>query len=311
MRKLALTMVLLCCMTGMLLCCCAEGQTKPESVFIENEWNYVDGSIDPSGGIPENTEGKLVAIRDAGVLRVATEPYYPPQEFIDPSKEGQAQYVGADMELARLIAERMGVELEIVPMEFSNVLISLEEDECDLVISGLAYTPARASRVTLSKGYHYTKGTASTGLLINTSNADWIKSTKDLRGQDIVAQSGSLQELLIAESVFIYHQFQRLQTIQDVYDFIEEGKAVAAPVDIETAKAYIEDHPNLLLVPDVYFYLEEQFDGDRVAAKRGQYQLIYFVNGVIDEVVESGQYEEWFEAYGQAYDDLTAGSGEK
>ena len=54
-----------------------------ESPYVENDWNFVDGSLDISGGIPEDAEGALARIREAGVLRVATEPYFPPQEFID------------------------------------------------------------------------------------------------------------------------------------------------------------------------------------------------------------------------------------
>ena len=84
-----------------------------ETVYNVNEWNYVDSSMDVSGGIPEDASGVLARIRERGVLRVATEPYYPPQEFIDPGFDGQDKYRGADMELARLIAERMGVELHI------------------------------------------------------------------------------------------------------------------------------------------------------------------------------------------------------
>ena len=83
------------------------------SVYTVNEWNYVDSSMDVSGGIPDDASGTLARIRERGVLRVATEPYYPPQEFIDPAFDGQDKYRGADMELARLIAERMGVDLQM------------------------------------------------------------------------------------------------------------------------------------------------------------------------------------------------------
>ena len=91
-------------------------------IYVENEWNFVDGSMNAMRGIPDDATGVLDRIRRKGVLRVATEPYYPPQEFIDPDMTGQEQYAGADMELARMIAERMGVKLEIIPMEFTQVL---------------------------------------------------------------------------------------------------------------------------------------------------------------------------------------------
>jgi hypothetical protein len=50
-----------------------------------------------------------------------------------------------------------------------------------------------------------------------------------------------------------------------------------------------------MLVPGARFTLEPQFEGDRIAAKKGEGQLIAFVNGVIDEVLASGQYMEWYE----------------
>ena len=50
--------------------------------------------------------------------------------------------------------------------------------------------------------------------------------------------------------------------------------------------------------------LEEQFDGDRIAAKKGEGALIAFVNGVIDEVLASGQYRAWFEEYSIRADEL-------
>ena len=65
-----------------------------EQAFVENEWNFVDGSMDVSHGIPETANGVLARIRERGVLRVATEMYFAPQEFIDPDLEGQDAYVG-------------------------------------------------------------------------------------------------------------------------------------------------------------------------------------------------------------------------
>ncbi len=268
--------------------------------YVENQWNFVDGSMDISEGIPKSvTEGALVRIREAGVLRVATEPYYPPQEFIDPDFSGQETYQGADMELARTIARKMGVELEIVPMEFTQVLNAVRDGACDLAISALSFTPARASMVEMSKGYNYAGEDAGSALLIREADLEVITGVEDLAGRDIVAQSGSLQETLLAENVFNYHEFRRLGTITEVYEAVRTGDADAAMVDLDSARGYIDGNPEcaLTLVPNVQFQLEEQFDGDRVAGKKGELALMYFVNGVIDELLASGQYREWYDRY--------------
>lgn len=271
-------------------------------LYVKNKWNFVDGSLDVSAGIPADAMGVLEKIRDRGVLRVATEPYYPPQEFIDPALTGQDSFVGSDMEMARLIAEKMGVALEIVPMEFSEVLPAVAEGRCDLAISGLSYTPVRASLMELSKGYHYSDGGAGTGMLIRVDDAEEIMGVGDLAKRNIVAQSGSLQEAQTAENVLSYREFRRLSSVQELYDAVEQGWADAAAVDVETAQAYIDNNngAGLMLIPGLRFHVEDQMDGDRVAGKKGELQLMYFVNGVIDELLASGQYEQWFKDY-QAY----------
>ncbi|MBQ9009547.1 MAG: amino acid ABC transporter substrate-binding protein [Clostridia bacterium] len=270
-----------------------------EMQFMENEYNFVDGSMDVSGGIPETVDESLRRIRDSGVLRVATEPYFAPQEFIDPSLEGQDQYVGADIELAKRIAERMGVRLEIVPMEFTEVLPAVADGLCDLAISGLAFTPGRASQVELSKGYHYTTENTGSRLLIREEDRDAITCVEDLAKRKIAAQRGSLQETLMADNVPEYQEFRRLSTSEEVYEALRTGAVDAIAVDYENVLAYIEANPDcgLMVVPGIEFVLEPQFDGDRVAGKKDCLVLMYFVNGVIDEVLLDGTYQKWFDEY--------------
>ena len=265
--------------------------------YMENAWNFVDVSMDVSAGIPDDATGVLADIRQAGVLRVATEPFFPPQEFIDPDIEGQDGYVGADMELARLIARRMGVTLQIVPMDFSEVLGAVSDGSCDLTISALSYTPGRAAQITFSKGYYYADSRAGSGLMIRAADSGRISGVASLEGRNIAAQSGSLQEALMYENVFHYHEFRRMNSVQALYNALMDGAVDAVMVDTQTGHDYIEGNPRcgLMMVPGVHFTLEEQFEGDRIAARKGEGQLIAFVNGVIDEVLASGQYMQWYE----------------
>ena len=184
-------------------------------------------------------------------------------------------------------------------MDFTQVQSSVAEGKYDLAISALAFTSGRAAVLEMSKGYYYADETASSGLLIRAESAGEIAGIEDLATRDIVAQSGSLQETLAAENIPFYRKFRRLPTIEDVYEAIEQGEADAAVVDIDNAHVHFEAHPDcgLVLVEGVAFTLEPQYEGDRVAARKGELQLIYFVNGVIDEVLESGEYMRWFDEY--------------
>ena len=303
--KRRMTRTVICLMLTGIFCLCGLAAAWAEDVYVENEWNFVDQSMDVSKGIPANATGVLDRIKRKGVLRVATEPYFAPQEFIDPDKEGQEQYVGADMELARLIAERMGVRLEIVPMEFTQVLPSLTEDQCDLTISAVVFTPGRASSYTLSKGYYFPDRSASTAFVIREEDKDRITTIEDLKDKIIVAQTNSLQEALASSHVYNYKEYRRLSSVQAVYEALKQGKADAGVVDMETAETYVRNNPDagLIVAEGLRFKMEDYFLGDRVIAKKGELQLMYFVNGVIDEVV-NGEYEKWAEEAQKRADEL-------
>ena len=110
----------------------------------------------------------------------------------------------------------------------------------------------------------------------------------------------------MAEHVFRYHEFRRIPLMQDIYQALIDGAIDAAAVDLQSARVYIQNNPEdgLAIVPGVRFVQEAQYDGDRVAARKDEGQLIAFVNGVIDELLASGQYEAWFEEYTARADEL-------
>ena len=291
----------LSCLVALMLCCAVSFAAAEEQgiSYVENEYNYVDGSMDLSKGLPSVVSGVLDRILRRGVLRVATEPFFAPQEFIDPDLSGQEQYVGADMEMARMIAQRLGVELEIVPMEFNEVLPSVSEDQCDLAISALSYTPSRAAANTMSKGYYFTGGAMNSGVIIRAEDQEKITSIKDLADKVIIAQSGSLQEAMLGEKVTAYKEFRRVSTIQTVYEAVSSGKVDAGAVDVASASAYIRNNPQsgLVLVEGISFALQEAYQGDRIAAKKDELQLMYFVNAVIDEILEKDLYNQWIDTW--------------
>lgn len=288
----------------LLACFSALAEEGPS--FVENEWNFVDESMDISGGIPETANGVLARIRENGVLRVATEPYFAPQEFIDPALDGQDAYAGADMELARLIADRMGVELQIIPMDFTEVLRAAAEDRCDLVISALAFTPARAVTNEMSKGYYFADSSANVTMVIRAEDAETIRTVEDLEKLTLAAQGSSLQEAVTVDKVRLYKEFRRFGTAQEVYEAVMNGSADAGAVDMENAQNYIRNNPDcgLVLTEGMQFTLEEQYAGDRIAAKKGEAELMYFVNGVIDEVIEKDLYTQWYEEAQKRADEL-------
>lgn len=244
---------------------------------------------------------RLEAILHRGYIEVATEPAFAPNEFIDPTKPEGEKYVGSDIELARYIAKELGVELRIVPLEFSAVLAGISEGKYDLAISALAYKPDRAQAMTLSKGYHFSKENAGHTLLIRTENQDQIKSPDDLSGKTIVYQSGSLQELFVNEQMPKDMEHKRVSATTDGFLMVQEGKADACATSVKTAELYIAANPDagLMLLEDFRFTLSPEMDGTRIGMPKDEPELEAKINALIDQVLADGLYETWYEQYSQ------------
>ena len=242
---------------------------------------------------------RLEAIIQRGYIEVATEPYFAPFEFIDPAKQGTEQYVGSDMELAKYIAEKLGVELKVVPLEFSAVLGSITEGKYDLAISALSFTPARAEAMNMSKGYYFAENAPGHGLLIRKADVDKIKSPADLSDKIIVAQSGSLQELFVTEQIPNYKEFKRVSATTDGFLMVQEGKADACAASIPMAQLYADANPDaeLTIVEGFEFEMDKETAGTRIGIPKGEDELTEKINEIIDEVLETGVFEDWHIEY--------------
>ena len=297
MKAMKKTWITLCLLPAFLLAvggvprpAAADGQTW----YVENEWNYVENSMDVSSGIPEDASGVLARVERNGVLRVATVSSRIPRVFPDP--ENPDQFSGADIRLARCIADRMGVALKIVPLEETQVLPSLLEDQCDLAIAALSYTPARALSYSMSEAYYYPADSMSVGLIVREENRERIASLADLEDRILVARSNSVPEALGAMQVTNYREFRRLSA-QGVFEAVARGEADAGLVLVRSAETYFRLHPDcgLVLVDGLALAPDRAVMGDRVVAKKGETQLMYFVNGVIDGLLAADAYEDWLE----------------
>ncbi|WP_409228612.1 transporter substrate-binding domain-containing protein [Gudongella sp. SC589] len=248
-----------------------------------------------SAGVEKDATNRLEEIKERGYLEVVMEPYFAPYEFIDPSKDGMEQYVGSDVEFAKYIADELGVELKIIPLEFSAVLSSVTEGKYDMAISALSFTPARAEAMNMSKGYFFPEGGAGHGLLIRAEDKDSIKGPDDISEKVIVAQSGSLQEMFVNDQVPGYKEFKRVSATTDGFLMVQENKADVCAASIPMAQLYIDANPgaNLMVVDNFEFFMDESTSGTRIGMPKGEDELTEEMNRIIDKVMESGEFDKW------------------
>lgn len=238
---------------------------------------------------------RLAQIKQQGYIEVCTEPYFAPYEFMDTTKAGNDQYVGMDIELAKYIAEKIGVDLRIVPLEFSAVQAGVIDGKYDLAISAIAYSPARAGNMAMSKGYYFTDD--GYGFLVRAEDAEKYATIEEARQAVIITQSGSVQEALYNDAIETCKEFKLVSAMTDGYLAVAEGKADICVCSLASAQLYAEANGGLALA-SFRFEVNEEMNGTRVAApKEGTESLIEVVNQCIDELRSQGKLEAWFSEY--------------
>ncbi len=249
------------------------------------------------GGEKTEYANRLEEIKARGVLTVATEPYFAPNEFIDPSKEGDAKYVGADIELAQYIADKLGVELQIVPLEFTAVLSSVAEGKYDLAISALAYKPDRAESMNLSKGYYFDEDTEGYGMLCRAGDVDKYPTSESMKDAVIAVQAGSLQQDYVMEQVPECKEIKYVSSMTDAFLMVQENKADLAACFIGNGRLYSEANPEVNIVNGFKFEENKEWGGTRIGMQKGEDELTAAINEIIDEIIESGVYAQWYDEY--------------
>ena len=237
----------------------------------------------------------LAEIKEQGYIELCTEPYFAPYEFIDPTKSGDEQYVGMDIEIAQHIADKIGVELRVVPLDFTAVLAGIADGKYDMAISAIAYSPARAEAMNLSDVYQSSGG--GYGFMVRTEDKDKYNSIEDLKDAVVITQSGSVQESLYNENVTECKEFKLVANMTDGYLAVVENKADVCICSIESAQLYADANGGLV-IPEFRFEVDPNMNGTVVALPpQGSDSLMEVVNEAIAELNEQGQIQAWNDEY--------------
>lgn len=237
-----------------------------------------------------SSQNRLEKIKESGKLVLATSPDFAPLEFEDLSS-GEAQYVGSDIELAKYIAEKLGVELEISAMDFSAVQAAIPSGQADIAISGFARTEERAQNLELSTPFNITEDGGQTVLVAKGQGANYT-AAEDFSGLQIGAQNGSLQYNLVSEQLPDDVEIVPVGSLNDGVLMLETGKIDALASDLSNAELLLESHDG---IETTDFMFEYSSEGNVAAVKKGETELIEAVNEIIEEVNELGLYDQWKE----------------
>ena len=215
-----------------------------------------------------------------GKLTVATSPDFAPYEFYA-VVDGNPQLAGFDVALAQYVADYLGLELEIIPMDFDGVLNELAAGGVDLGIAGLSPDPKRMDAMDFSDIYYQ----GGQSFVTVQANKDKFQSLDDTNKAEytIGAQNGSIQMDLANE----YSPEADIVALVKVTDIIAEligGKLDGAYIETAVAENYAKSYPDLAVVLDVPYDTE----GSAIGVVKGNVGLLAAVNEAVAAALADG-----------------------
>ena len=246
----------------MLLSLCACGAKKEETV--ENKYNTV-------------TPGKLT---------VATSPDFAPYEFYSIGEDNKYTLAGFDMALAQYIADYLGLELEVIPMDFDGTLTELAAKNVDLSLAGYSPDPSRMDKMDFSDIYY--KGGQS--FCCTQANKDKFPDLASANKPEysIGAQNGSIQWDLAMENTPDADNIA-LTKVTDIIAELITGTLDGAFIETAVAQSYAQNYPDLCIALPVPYDQE----GSAVGVSKGNEALLKGVNEAIAKVLSDGSMDKF------------------
>lgn len=239
---------------------------------------------------PSAPQGKILQqIKERGKMIVATASGYPPYEFVDVS-QGDKTVIGVDMELAKAIADKIGVTLEIQDMNFQSVLASLASGKVDIAISGINPTDERRKTVDFSDIYLPTEQM----MLIRKEDAAKYQKLEDFYGKNIAVQKSTTQEHIANEEIKDA-QIVALAHVPEAVLELKHGKADGVVVEGICGKQYLIYNDDLMFAEGVHF--QNGIKNSAAALQKGNEDFLAIVNEVIKENTDNGNFKKWEEEY--------------
>ena len=279
------------------LCACGNDDAK------DNDGDQVK---DYSSMTLDELKAELKTVED-GKLTVATSPDFAPYEFYSLDANGDATLAGFDIAFAQYIADKLGLELNIITMDFDGTLAELQAKNVDIGMAGYSPDPQRESIMSFTKIYY--KGGQS--FVTSKAKADEITSleTANNAKYKIGAQTGSIQYDL-AEANTPDADNIGLTKVPDIIAEVISGKLDGAFMETIVAKAYQAQYEDLVIVCDVPYEQE----GSAIGVNKDNEVLLAALNLIIDEAIDDGSLQKFVDeagilAVGDKYEGLLDDAG--
>ena len=231
---------------------------------------------------------------EGGQLVVATSPDFAPMEFIDTAKQGDDQYQGFDITLAKAIAEAMGKELVIKPMSFDAVQAAVQTGSVDMGISGFSWTEERAENYFLTRWYKAGENETEQTLITTKANEGKLTTADSYKGLKVGAQGASLQKMFV-EQQLPGAELVLMENLNDLVTALLTGKIDALAVAFGNGQSFISANPDELTFTGFQFTVDELYKNNVIMINKNNAEFGEQINAILDEQEKAGVWDGWYE----------------
>ena len=216
------------------------------------------------------------------VLTMATNAEFPPYEYYDGDK-----VVGIDAEIAAAIAEKLGMELEIVDTAFDSIIPAIQAKKYDIGMAGMTVTDERLQEVNFSDTY--AKGVQ----VVIVKEDSPITAVDDLfveeANHNVGVQTGTTGDIYATGDIEEagLGTLSRFNKGADAVEALKIGKVDCVIIDNEPAKAFVEASEGLKILDTAY--AEEDY---AIAINKDDADLLANINAALADLKADGTFDE-------------------
>lgn len=241
----------------------------------------------------EGTNGEVAATEnEGGVLRVGMECNYAPfnwttTEATDTSVQiNSVDYAdGFDVVIASMLAERMGMEVEIVKLDWDSLIPALQNNQIDAVIAGMTDTEERRQSVSFTTPYY-----VSEEVVIVRSDSEFanITSIQELSGSNVVGQMNTIYDDIIDQIDGVNHM-PAAETFPAAIQALQGGAVDAVTSELPVAIGVTSANPDLKYIQFAEgqgFSGSEQDASVSIAVAKENTELLNALQEALDSISE-------------------------
>lgn len=241
-------------------------------------------------GCGNKEKTQLDKVMEQGYITMVTSPDWAPYEFMDLTKEGQDAIVGCDVELAKYIADYIGVDLKLVAMDFSACQTAVSLGQAEFSIAGYGWTQERADMCELSDYYNFNTTDDAQCLIVKKGTGASLNNADAFKGMTVAAQNGSLQMNLVKEQL-PGAEVKPISALPEAILMLNSDKIDAVACAGDTANEFIANYPDDIEKAELK--LKYESEGSVILGYKGETELMAKINEALKKAADEGMYEVW------------------